>query len=97
MLVHLKNPRGQVWAETNVEPYVGYHVNPEWITHFMQSCKISLETARKEYIRCAKGAEGNLRNLACLERLEEERHISILENSVKRALAPQYCAQKIYP
>ena len=97
MLVHLKSPRGQVWAETNVEPYVAYHVNPEWITNFLQGNKISLETARKAYIRCAKGAETNLRNLACLERLEEERQIHDLECAVKLKLAPQYCAQKIYP
>ena len=82
---------------TNAEPFVAYHANPEWITNFLQGEKISMEVARREYIRCVKGCENNLRNLACLERLAEEHRIKRLEASVKRALAPTYHPNRSYP
>ena len=40
--------RGQLFSHTNNPPYTGFHVNPRWITNFLQRGKITIEVARKD-------------------------------------------------
>ena len=44
----LVEKRGQLFSHTNNPPYTGFHVNPRWITNFLQSGKITCEVARKD-------------------------------------------------
>ena len=55
-----------------------------------------MAVARREYIRCVKGCDNNLRNLACLERIQEEDNVKVLEAAVKRELAPTYHPNRKY-
>jgi len=55
-----------------------------------------MAVAHREYIRCVKGCDNNLRNLACLERIQEEDNVKVLEAAVKRELAPTYHPNRTY-
>lgn len=81
---YLQCPKlGQVWCAGSLQAYRDFAVNPEWITNFVQSGKLTLGDARREYVKCGKNLAHHLRNLALLE---EERERLQLEGRVQRTL-----------
>lgn len=65
----------------NYLPYKDFAVNPNWVTHLACQEKVSLQTARQEYLRCVDRAEHYIRNVEWIiqqkreAREEEERMI----------------------
>ena len=56
---------GSVWTGGSIERNLDFPVNPEWVFHLVESCKIFYENARSEIIRCAKACDRRLRDLDC--------------------------------
>ena len=54
---------GAIYMTTTAACYTCFGVSPEWVTSLWQSCKITKETAEKEYVKCKKHVRAYLENV----------------------------------
>ena len=66
-----------------MEPHVDYRVKPQWITNLVSAKKMSVPSARQEYVACVQSMKGNLANLE-VARQEKE---GTLANEKLRVIA----------
>ena len=67
---------GQVFMHCTTHAFHDFPVNPEWVTNFLQSEKITELVAREQYVRCGKNLAHHLSNL---ERVVMEKRRGQLE------------------
>ncbi|CAK9030607.1 unnamed protein product [Durusdinium trenchii] len=61
---YLQVPKiGGIFMRTNSPAYDAFAVTPEWITSLWQTCKITKDTAEKEYIRAKKHVRAYVDNV----------------------------------
>ncbi len=61
---YLQCPKlGGIYMKTTAACYTCFGVSPEWVTSLWQSCKITKETAEKEYVKCKKHVRAYLDNV----------------------------------
>jgi hypothetical protein len=56
----------------NCEPWKDYNVRPQWITQHWQTCKLSDDAARAQYVNCKINVEAYVRNVDVHQRIKRE-------------------------
>lgn len=65
--------RGKVFQHiANCEPWKDYNVKVQWITQHWQTCKLSDDAAKAEYVNCKINVEQHVRNVEAQQRIKRE-------------------------
>ena len=65
--------KGKVFPHlANCEPWKDYNVKVQWITQHWQTCKLSDDAAKAEYVNCKINVEQHVRNVEAQQRIKRE-------------------------
>lgn len=70
-LYYVQAPKfGSILTGGSTAPFTGYMVNPDWVYNLLQGQKLSVQSARQEFVAIGKNLP---RNVEVLDRIEQER------------------------